>query len=81
MKTREEILARKQYEDVVKNSRPFWYIKLITLHPKKLLCGLFALYFAATLLTVELGLLDLGTMQNEDFFIASDKNTPLYFTH
>jgi hypothetical protein len=52
IKSQEEILARKQYEDVVKNSRPFWYINLITLHPKKLLSGLFTLYFAATFLTV-----------------------------
>lgn len=63
------VLKRKQYEDIVENTQPFWYIRMITNHYCKLLCGLFFLYMIAAYACVELGLMTLDLMQNEDFFI------------
>lgn len=63
------------------NSRPFWYIRMITRHYKAMLCGAFIFYGIAAYTCVSLGLMTLDELRNEDFFIQSLKDTPLFFTH
>ena len=54
---------------------------MITNHYKLLLCTFFTLYLLAAYTCVFLGLMTLDLMQNEDFFIQSLPDTPLFFTH
>lgn len=65
----DEVLARKQYEDIVINSQPFWYIRMVTRHYCKMLCCAFSFYFLAAYICVMLGLVELNALRNDDFFI------------
>ena len=77
----DEVLARKQYEDIIINSQPFWYIRLLTRHYCKMLICAYFFYFLAAYACVTLGLVELDALRNEDFFIQSQSDTKNYFTH
>ena len=66
-------MRKKQYEDVIENSEPFWFVRCTTKYYKRVLCCACLFYIAMIVVCVSFNLLNLAEIMDEDFEVAGSE--------
>ena len=70
----EKVKARRaQFDDVIENSAPFWFVVCTTRYHKRVLAGACLFYLLMIGLCVGLQLLNLAEVSDADFWIAGSR--------
>ena len=63
---------RKEYEDVVKNTRPFWFVKFTADHYKKIIIAELVCCAIVCFLIYAFGLVHMSELHSEDFMLINE---------